>query len=89
MTIEEWMSQPELAIELKEVLNAPAMQKALTLIKSHMMSSSIKQGQVLQIANSAQILFGYDMGRNSVLDDLKRLTVLAEETETQQPNYTE
>lgn len=78
----------DLAIELKKILDNPVMQNALSVLDGMTMAKTLAiGGGVVQLADKAHVLFGYDSGRASALSDLLQLAVVPEEREEIQPNY--
>jgi hypothetical protein len=89
MTLTEWRSNVDLAIELKKLLDNPVMKHALSVVDGLSMAKTLGNGSgLIQQANNAAVLFGYDSGRASVLEDLFILAEVPEEQVNIQPTYT-
>lgn len=79
----------DLAIELKKLLANPVMKHALAVIDNLSMAKTLGNGSgLIQQANNAAVLFGYDSGRASVLADLEILAEVPEEQVNIIPTYT-
>jgi len=88
MTYSEWRNDPTLAGELKQILAMPALQKAIEVIEG--MSSAKTLGNtnaLVQLADKAAILFGYDAGRYSFITDLENLATVPEPVKIPEPTY--
>jgi hypothetical protein len=89
MTFEEWRADVTLAVELKKILQLPVLQKALALTDSLTAAKTLGNTNALtKIADNANVLFGFDAGRASIITDLHNLSIVPEEIEEVQPSYT-
>ena len=87
MTHQEWRANASLASELKQALEIPAVKAALDMLEKQTMASSLAANGLLQLADKASILFGYDAGRYSMLSDLQNLATIPEEIQEIVPTY--
>jgi len=79
----------DLAIELKKLLENPVMKHALSVVDGLSMAKTLGNGSgLIQQANNAHVLFGYDSGRASVINDLAVLAEVPEEQVNIEPTYT-
>jgi hypothetical protein len=89
MTLSEWRSNVDLAIELKKILDNPVMKHAISVIDGMSMAKTIGNGSgLIQQANNAAVLFGFDSGRASIITDLTILSEVPEELVNIEPTYT-
>jgi hypothetical protein len=89
MNLNEWRSNVDLAIELKKILENPIMKHALSVVDGLSMAKTLGNGSgLIQQANNAHVLFGYDSGRASVINDLAVLAEVPEEQVNIEPTYT-
>ena len=87
MTHQEWRANASLASELKQALELPAVKAALDILERQTMASTLSGNGLLQLADKASILFGYDAGRYSVISDLQNLATTPEEMHEIIPSY--
>jgi hypothetical protein len=89
MTLTEWRSNVDLAIELKKLLDNPVMKHAMAVVDGLSMAKTLGNGAgLIQQANNAHVLFGYDSGRAAAIADLFILAEVPEEQVNIQPTYT-
>ena len=89
MTYEEWRRDTTLAPKLKEALSLPVIQQALSVVNELTAAKTLgTTTAITTLAGSAEVLFGFDAGRASVIKDLHDLTIVAEEIANIQPSYT-
>ena len=89
MTFEEWRADVTLAVELKKILQLPVLKAALELTDGLTAAKMLGNTNALtKIADNAHVLFGFDAGRASIITDLHNLSIVPEEFEEVQPNYT-
>ena len=89
MNLTEWRSNVDLAIELKKLLENPVMKHALSVVDGLSMAKTLGNGAgLIQQANNAHVLFGYDSGRASIINDLHILSEVPEEQVNIEPTYT-
>lgn len=87
MTHQEWRDNSSLASELKQALSIPAVKAALDILEKQTMASTLSGNGLLQLADKAILLFGYDAGRYSILSDLQNLAIIPEEIQEIIPTY--
>lgn len=88
MNLEEWRNNVDLAIELKKILDNPVMKHALSVVDGMSMAKVLGNGTgLVQQANNAHVLFGFDAGRASIINDLEILAKVPEEIPTLEPSY--
>ena len=87
MTHQEWRANASLASELKQALEIPAVKAALDILERQTMASTLSGNGLLQLADKAILLFGYDAGRYSVISDLQNLATIPEEMHEIIPSY--
>jgi len=88
MNLTEWRSNIDLAIELKKLLDNPVMKHALSVVDGLSMAKTLGNGAgLIQQANNAHVLFGYDSGRASAVSDLYILAEVPEEQVSIEPSY--
>lgn len=79
----------DLAIELKKLLENPVMKHAMSVVDNLSMAKTLGNGAgLIQQANNAHVLFGYDSGRASIINDLYILAEVPEEQVNIEPTYT-
>jgi hypothetical protein len=89
MNLSEWRSNVDLAIELKKLLENPVMKHAMSVVDNLSMAKTLGNGAgLIQQANNAHVLFGYDSGRASIINDLYILAEVPEEQVNIEPTYT-
>jgi hypothetical protein len=88
MTLQEWRSNESLAIELKKILQNPVFKNAVSVLESLTMAQALSAGNgLLQYAEKANVLFGYDTGRASVVRDIETLAEIPQPLEDIQTTY--
>jgi hypothetical protein len=88
MTIAEWRDYPDYAIKLQEMIKSPVFQAALSVLENNTLAKTLGNASALErFADKANVFFGYDSGRNSVITDLKFLAESPEETKEIHPSY--
>ena len=88
MTLEEWRTNVDLAIELKKLMDNPVMKHALSVVDELSMAKVLGTGSgLIQQANNAAVLFGFDAGRASIINDLLTLAKVPEEIPVLEPTY--
>jgi len=87
MTHQEWRANPLLATELKQLLQNTTIKAALEMLEKQTMASTLAGNGLLQLADKASILFGYDAGRYSILSDLQNLATVPEQHTEVLPSY--
>lgn len=87
MTHQEWRANTSLASELKKALELPAVKAALDILEKQTMASTLASNGLLQLADKATLLFGYDAGRYSILSDLQNLSIIPDEIQEIIPSY--
>jgi hypothetical protein len=89
MTLQDWRADVTLASELKKALELPIIQKALSVCDGLTAAKTLgTSNSLITNANNAHVLFGFDAGRASILNDLKGLSIVPEEIDEIQPTYT-
>jgi len=89
MTLSEWRQNVDLAIELKKILDNPVVKHALSVVDNLSMAKTLgNRAGLIQQANNAHVLFGYDSGRASIIADLHILSEVPEELVNIEPTYT-
>jgi hypothetical protein len=89
MTYSEWRDDVNLAVELKKALDLPVLKQALSVIGELTAAKALgSTNSLMSIANNAHVLFGFDAGRASVINDLESLSRVPEEIKDIQPSYT-
>jgi len=73
MTHQEWLADPEMAVSLKQILENPVLKIALEILRNQSMAKAM-DSQALAHANNIPVMFGYDVGRESVFTDLVKLS---------------
>jgi hypothetical protein len=88
MTYDEWRRDTTLAPKLKEALSLPIIQQALSVVNELTAAKTLgTTTAITTLSASAEVLFGFDAGRASVIKDLNDLTVVVEEIAEIQPSY--
>jgi len=89
MTYQEWREDVSLAVELKKVLDLPVVKQALSVCDGLTAAKTIgTTPQLTSLSNNAHILFGFDAGRASLINDLHGLAAVPEEVKEIVPSYT-
>jgi len=89
MTYDEWRRDTTLAPKLKEALSLPIIQQALAVVNEMTAAKTLgTTTAITTLAASAEVLFGFDAGRASVIKDLNDLTIAHEELVNIEPTYT-
>jgi hypothetical protein len=88
MTLQEWRSNDDLAIELKKLIDNPVMKNAFAVLDSMTLAKTLGAShELLKYADKSNVLFGYDAGRASFVMDLNDLATLREEPKEITPTY--
>ena len=87
MTHDEWRRSDELAIELNKLLENPVMKHAVSVLETLTAAKAIGGTPQLYTTNNAHVLFGFDAGRASILNDLQQLARVPEEIVAIEPSY--
>lgn len=88
MNLEEWRTNVDLAIELKKLMDNPVMKHALSVVDELSMAKVLGTGSgLIQQANNAAVLFGFDAGRASIINDLQTLARVPEEVPVIESTY--
>ena len=88
MNLEEWRTNVDLAIELKKLMDNPVMKHALSVVDELSMAKVLGTGSgLIQQANNAAVLFGFDAGRASIINDLLTLARVPEEVPVIESTY--
>ena len=87
MTYTDWRSNADLAIELRKILELPIMKQALSVVDGLTAAKTIGGTPQLYTTNNAHILFGFDAGRASIINDLHGLSVTPDEIQDVTTNY--
>jgi hypothetical protein len=87
MTLEQWRANADLATDLAKILASPVLQSAISLLREDTMARHVSRNGLITKAINHELLFGWDVGRSSILDDLQRLSETPEEIEIIQPTY--
>jgi hypothetical protein len=88
MTYTDWRADTALAAELKKILDLPIMKQALSVVDGLTAAKVLGSTNALVAsANNAHVLFGFDAGRASIINDLHGLAVVPEEIEEINPSY--
>lgn len=78
-----------LAIELKKIMQMPALKAALALTDNLTAAKMLgNTSELTKVSNNAHVLFGFDAGRASIITDLHNLSIVPEDVTEVQPNYT-
>ena len=88
MTYQEWRDNPALAEDLAKLLANPVMKIALQVVDG--MSAAKVLGsshKLLEQSSNAHVLFGFDSGRASIINDLEALSVVPAEIQEVSQNY--
>lgn len=85
--LEEWQEDPKLAADLANLLKHPTLSRALKIVGDMTMAKTLHKSNILEISKSAGTLFGYDMGRISILEDLKSLSIESKEIKSLKATY--
>ena len=89
MTYEEWSRDTTLAPKLKEALALPIIQQALSVVNELTAAKTLgTTTAITSHAGNAHVLFGFDAGRASVINDLQSLSQVREEITQIEPSYT-
>lgn len=89
MTYEEWRRDTTLAPQLKEALALPIIQQALSVVNELTAAKTLgTTASITALSSSAEVLFGFDAGRASVIKDLISLCESHEEIKQLEPSYT-
>lgn len=88
ITIEDWLAKPEFANKLKELMSDPVMQIALEIVKDNSLANSLAtSGNFVSIPDKGSLL-GYDVGRLSAIQDLKKLCEVSDNSNLNlEPEY--
>jgi protein involved in polysaccharide export with SLBB domain len=88
MTLTDWRSNIDLAMDLKKILDNPVMQHALSVLDGMTMAKTLAlSGGIVQLADKSHVLFGYDAGRASIISDLQQLAIVPEDKPVIEPTY--
>ena len=89
MTYSDWRNDVSLAVELKKILDLPVIKQALSVCDGLTAAKVLGNTNALtQSAGNAHVLFGFDAGRASIINDLHGLAAVQEEVNEIQPSYT-
>ena len=89
MKLSEWRENPRNAVELQELIESPIFKSAILVLEGLTAAKTIgTTPQLTSLSNNAHILFGFDAGRASILNDLNGLSIVPEEIDEIQPTYT-
>ena len=88
MTYQEWREDVSLAVELKKILDLPVVKQALSVCDGLTAAKVLGNTNALtQSASNAHVLFGFDAGRASIINDLHGLAAVPEEVKEIVPSY--